>query len=221
LPSESEFEKDMTKMYGLFEVVKHEYDLYFAGMRKEPPTKEYRDLERMVKRYANSPLQRLSQQFRLATFNGKFAIYSEQWNKWLRAKEDGFVGDPRILGAVRKAKKAYMDMEKGAKEKEKEKEKETPKEVPAPRPTAPTPPAEELFDVQAASDGSRAVRKLFDDFVAASLQAGQVPQWDFSSFRVHLANQKEAILKKYKGKEVQFTVQTKEGQISLKAKIVK
>ena len=31
---------------------------------------------------------------------------------------DGFIGDPRILGAVRKAKKAYQDMEKEAPDRE-------------------------------------------------------------------------------------------------------
>jgi hypothetical protein len=207
----------MTKMQNIFDFVKHEYDLYFAGTRKEPPTREYRELEKMVRRYANTSLPRLSQQFRLATFNSKFAIYSEQWNKWLRAKEDGFVGDPRILGAVQRARKAYRDMDKAAKEKE----QEAPAEAPPSKAGTPTPPAEELLEVQAVSNGNRAVRKLFDDFVAASLQAGQVPQWDFTTFRGHLVSQKEAILQKYKGKDVQFTVQSKDGKVSLKAKVVK
>ena len=217
MPVETEFEKDMTRMQNLFDLVKHEYDLYFAGSRKEPPSKEYKDLEKLVRRYANSPQQRLSQQFRMATFNSKFAIYSEQWNKWLRAKEEGFVGDPRILGAVRKAKKTYSDMDKRGTDGE----KAAAKESAAPKSGAPTPPSEELFEVQAASNGSRAVRKLFDDFVEASLEAGQVPQWDFSAFQRHLKSQKDAILQKYKGKDVQFSVQSKDGKVSLKAKVVK
>jgi hypothetical protein len=218
LPVESEFDKDMVKMQVLFDSLKHEYDLYFVGTRKEPPAKEFKVLEKMVRRYANTSLPRLSQQFRVATFNSKFSIYSEQWNRWLRAKEDGFIGDPRILGAVRKAKKAYQDMEKEAPDRE---EVSGRKALVSQKPTAPTPQAEELLEVQAASNGTRAARKLYDDFVTASLKSGEVPQWDFTSFQGHLVSQKETILQKYKGKDVQFTVQVKDGKVSLKAKVVK
>lgn len=215
MPVEAEFDKDMTRMLGLFEQVKHEYDLYFAGTRKEPPTKEFRDLDRLVKRYANASLPRLAQQFRFSSFYSKFSLYSEQWMKWLRAKEEGFTGDPRISGAVRRAKKAYSRLDSGAKEAERPKEAATAQAV------APTPQEEELLEIQVQSNEGRALRRLFDDFVSASLEAGQVPQWDFGSFQRHLSSQRSAILQKYKGKDVQFAVQTKDGKVSLKAKVVK
>ena len=215
MPVDTEFDKDIVRMANLFEHVKHEYDLYFAGTRKDPPTKEFRDLDRLVRRYANSSLPRLSQQFRFSSFNSKFTLYSEQWMKWLRAKEEGFTGDPRISGAVRRAKKAYAKLDSGIKEAER------PKEPSAAQAVSPTPQEEELFEIQVQSNENRALRKLFDDFVEASLESGQVPQWNFASFQGHLNSQRAAILQKYKGKDVQFTVQTKDGKVSLKAKVVK
>jgi hypothetical protein len=98
---------------------------------------------------------------------------------------------------------------------------EKPREKAAAQAVSPTPQEEELFEIQVQSNEDRALRKLFDDFVDASLEAGQVPQWNFSSFQGHLSNQRSAILQKYKGKDVHFTVQTKDGKVSLKAKVVK
>jgi hypothetical protein len=48
-----------------------------------------------------------------------------------------------------------------------------------------------------------------------------VPEWDFSAFEKHVKQQKEAILAKYAGKDVVFSVQSKDGKVSLKAKVVK
>lgn len=212
MAGEGEFDRDMAKMASLFDTVKHQYDLYFAGARTDPPSQEYQDLERMVRRYNSGTLAKLNQQFRFATFSNKFALYSEQWNKWLRARQDGLVADPRISGAIRRAKKTMQNLERGGKKEPKAEKKVA---------TETAPPAEQEVAAAAPTNGGRASRKLFDEFVSAMIQGNQIPQWDFPAFEAHIAKQKEAILQKYKGKDVVFTVQNLDGKVSLKAKVVK
>lgn len=201
-PTDSEFQRDMTRMQTLFDQVKHQYDLYFSGARRDPPSQERAELDRLVSKYSNSGLNKLAQQFMFSTFAGKYTIHAEQWNKWLRAREEGLVRDPRLPASVQKARKALQDLEKG-------KVEEVPKPVPPPA-RAPKAPPEE-----------RAARQLFDRFINAKLESGEVPQWDFEAFRQHIEKQKASILKKYGGQDVLFTVQKGGGKVTLKAKIVK
>lgn len=206
--SEAGFDADIKRMQDLFAVLKHEYDLYFAGTRKTQPAAERAELERMVRHYGNGNLGRLSQQFLYNAFTSKFTIHVEQWNKWLRAKEDGLVSDPRFMASTREAKKALYELEKstalhmrgGGKP-----------EDPAPPPRSPA--------VQ--ESGGRPLREIYDDFIAAKLQYGMAPEWDYEAFERHLKKQRETILAKYAGKDVVFSVQDMDGKVSLKAKVVK
>ncbi len=205
--AETAFDKDMARMQRLFDQVKHEYDLFFAGSRKEAPLKERAELDRMVKFYANGTLNRLAQQFLFNSFSSKYNLQAELWNKWMRAREEGLVADPRLPSAARLARKALQDLEKQA---------------PGSRPAGPGAQAPERPGVTAAhGPPRRKLQRLYDEFVSAKIDAGEIPEWDYGSFEAHIEKQKEAILQKYQGKDVVFSVRNQDGRISLKAKVVK
>lgn len=208
---EQGFDADIKRMQDLFGVLKHEYDLYFAGTRKTPPTKERAEIDRLVRYYSSGTLNRLSQQFLFNSFSSKYSMHCEQWNKWLKAKEEGLVADPRFTASTMRAKKELYALEKAA-----------PGQVPAaqrmePAEAAPAPKA----DASKGGAQNQHIRRLYDELINARLQVGMVPEWDFAAFEKHVRQQREAILAKYEGKDVVFTVQSKDGKVSLKAKIVK
>ncbi len=210
--SETEFQRDMSRLKSLIETVKHQYDLFFAGGRKDPPVREHAELEKIVRTYHNTSLTRLSQQFLFSSLASTFMVQSEQWNKWMRARDEGLASDPRLLGSVRKARKALKELERqsGA-----EPAREDVKQSPASeKPAAAKKP-------EAQSGGANGLRKLYDDFLNEKLRAGQVPQWDFKAFEAHLKKQRETISAKYGAREVVFTVQSKDGRVTLKAKVIK
>jgi hypothetical protein len=206
--SEASFDADIKKMQELFAVLKHEYDLYFAGTRKTQPAKERAELDRLVRVYGNGTLNRMSQQFLFSAFTSKFTLHCEQWNKWLRAKEDGLVSDPRLQASTREAKKALYALEKSSPGHAKS----------AAKPEAPAAVPKELPPRER---GAKPLRGLYDEFISAKLELGMVPEWDFEAFERHLKKQREAILAKYAGKDVVFTVQNANGRVSLKAKVIK
>lgn len=204
---ELNFDGDMARMQSLFEQVKHEYDLYFSGARKEPPSRERAELASLVKVYTNSTLARLSQQFMFTSFANKYNLHNELWNKWMRAREDGLDVDPRLPAALRKVRREMQALEVAPPGGTMPKAAETgPQKAPAP--------------AKPVSNGGR-LRALYDDFLNAKLKMGQMPEWDFHAFEAHLIQQREAILAKYQGKDVAFSVKTQDGKVSLKAKVLK
>jgi hypothetical protein len=205
VPGESDFPKDMARMQRLFEVVRHQYDLFFAGGAKDPPTAEHRELDRLARAYAAVGLSKIAQQFLFQSFMNKYILHNEQWNKWLRAREDGLVKDPRLAGSISRAKRDLQDLELARPQSDSRK---APPSA-ASRPAAPRPaPADPL-------------RGLYEEFIKARIDAGELPQTDFKAFEAHVRKQKEAIASKYGAKDVVFTVSSKEGKVTLKAKIVK
>jgi hypothetical protein len=209
--AEQGFDADIKRMQDLFGVLKHEYDLYFAGTRKSPPTKERAEIDRLVRYYSSGTLNRLTQQFLFNAFTSKYSLHCEQWNKWLKAKEEGLAPDPRFTASTMKAKKELYELEKAA-----------PGQAPAAQRTEPAVavPAARMEGSKSGAS-SQHLRQLYDELINAKLQHGLVPEWDFAAFEKHIRQQKEAILAKYTGKDVVFTVQSKDGKISLKAKVVK
>ena len=209
--SEGNFERDMARMQSLFDQVKHGYDLFFSGARTDPPSRERAELDRMFKTYSNGPINRLAQQFLFSSFSNKYILHSELWNKWLRAREDGLSQDPRLPAAIRKAKRDLQDLERGRVASPSEPE---PSPEEAERLSRQSPPARQPQD-------GKNIRLLYDEFLNAKLQSGEMPELDFASFENHVARQREAILKKYQGKDVIFTVKNQDGRVSLRAKVVK
>jgi hypothetical protein len=193
----------MARMQRLFEVVRHQYDLFFAGGAKEPPTAEHRELDRLARLYATTGLSKIAQQFLFQSFMNKYILHNEQWNKWLRAREDGLVRDPRLAGSISRAKRDLQKLELAKAKAEPTKEAPAPKR-PAPRSAPPDP-----------------LRGLFEQFLKARIEAGELPQTDYKAFEAQLRKQKETIAAKYGAKDVVFTVSSKDGKVTLKAKIVK
>ena len=206
--SEAGFEVDIKRMQDLFGVLKHEYDLYFAGTRKTQPAAERSELERLVRSYGDGNLNRLSQQFLYNAFASKFTLHCEQWSKWLRAKEDGLVSDPRFTASTREAKKTLYELEKSTARHMRGAGK-------------PENPAIPPMDGTERESGGRPLRGLYNEFITAKLQYGMIPEWNFEAFEKHLKKQRESILAKYAGKDVVFSVQDQNGKVSLKAKVVK
>jgi hypothetical protein len=85
----------------------------------------------------------------------------------------------------------------------------------------PEAPPEAAQDLPSREKGGKPLRGLYDEFISAKLEHGMVPEWDFEAFETHLKKQREAILAKYAGKDVVFSVQNSNGKVSLKAKVIK
>jgi hypothetical protein len=99
-------------------------------------------------------------------------------------------------------------------------------QLPPPRPPAPkeprvTAPAPGEIRVADASRDTEAVRALYERFVVERMQAGEAHAPVFENFRDLIRQQTERIRAEKGAQAVDFRLETRNGKVSLKARIVK
>jgi hypothetical protein len=171
-----------------------EWDKFFSGVDKKPPTDARARLEAFIRRYAGAELRNNTERFRFQTLQARYNTFNELWSKRLRAMEEG-----RIPGLHGRAASPAL----------------TPSRAPAAASAAPEP-------VRLRDPGDAdAVRDLFDRFLQARRAAGEDAAVRFESFQKLIAEQASRILTEKGAQAVDFRLETKDGKVSVKAKPVR
>ena len=174
------------------------WDLFFNGAEKKPPSELQTQVEALIRRYANAEIRNNGERFRYQGLSARFTSFNELWQKRLRAREEGKVFGQHGLRA----------------------EQQPPPGAPPP-PAARSAAAAEEIRVSDPSREGAAVRALYERFVEARRQAGEGPATAFESFRDLIGKQTERIRAEKGAQAVDFRLETKNGKVSLKARIVK
>jgi hypothetical protein len=205
--------EDLDLIEKLTRQLQTEWEKFFAGVEKKPPNELKGKLETMIRRYAFQEMNNNTDRFRYQTLATRYTTFSELWNKRLRAWEEG-----RPVGLHVTPTLAHM------------------LNVPAPTeglaPTgfpvaavraqsAPGGQRPSEVRVQDASRDKAAVRTLFEQFVAARNAAGDTAVVKIESFEKLIGQQTARILTEKGASAVEFRIETKDGKVSLKARIVK
>jgi hypothetical protein len=174
------------------------WDMFFSGAEKKPPTDLQASVELIVKRYGSVEIRNNGERFRYQSLTARFTTFNELWQKRLRAREEGKAFGVHGLRA--------------------EQLPPSPAGTPAARPAA-APQAE--FRVAGGAYDAPAIRALYESFVSERRRAGAGAAPPFESFQ-QLVTQQTARLRSEKGAAaVDFRLETKDGKVSLKARIVK
>lgn len=188
--------------------LKIEYDQYFGGGRKRPPTEIEWRIELMVKRYAERGGDlKYGQRFRLNNLTQTYAKYKDIFRKRTQQKEEGKV--QRHFGAAAKA----IEAERAHKNPEK------PVEAPA-VPAPPAAAAQGAFRVTCSEPEREAekVDQLYQAFLSAKQQAGeQTGKLSRSSFNEFVLKKTKDLQKQKNCRDVEYVVEVVEGQVKLKA----
>ena len=70
--------------------LKVEYDVFFGGGSKKPPTDTEWRVQTLIKKYSDGGRMNFSQRFRYNSIAQKYAIFSDLWRKKLKIKEEGY-----------------------------------------------------------------------------------------------------------------------------------
>jgi hypothetical protein len=191
--------------------LKIEYDQYFGGGRKRPPTEIEWRIELLVKRYAERGGDlKYGQRFRLNNLTQTYAKYKDIFRKRTQQKEEGKV--QRHFGAAAKA----IEAERA------HKNPETPAETPAALAETPVSPgaAQGAFRVTCSEPEHEAekVDQLYQAFLQAKQQAGeQTGKLSRSSFNEFVLKKTKDLRKQKNCRDVEYVVEVVEGQVKLKA----
>lgn len=175
-----------------------EWDKFFGGVERKPPTDQKTRLEALLRRHANAEIRNNAERFRYQNLTARYNTMNELWTKRLRAMEEG-----RPMGLH------------GSKVPPPPPPPPPVRSAPAPRAAAPS-----EYRVRRPEAETEVVRALFDQYQQARTQVGEAGV-KFESFQKVIAQQASRILTEKGGQAVEFRVETKDGKVSLKAKAVK
>ena len=190
----SQLERDIRQL-------KIEYDQFFGGGRKRPPSDVEWRIDTLIKRYSERMGQlKFGQSFRFNNLAQTYAKYKEIFRKRLQQKEEGKV--ERHYGAAAKAIEAERAHRHAAE--------------------AAAQPAERgaafRISCSAPDSESEKVEQLYRAFISAKEQAGEPTEKFTRANFGEFVRKKTSDLQKQKGvKEVEYVVEVVGDQVKLKA----
>jgi hypothetical protein len=185
--------------------LKIEYDMFFGGGRKRPPSEIEWRIELLIKRYGERGGElKFAQRFRFNNLAQSYAKYKDVYRKRMAKREEGKVD--RHFGAAAKA----IEAERARKQAEAERN--------APAATAIAEP--KVFRVVCAEPDKepQKVDQLYEAFVQAKQQAGEeTSKVTRSGFNEFVRKKTKDLQTKKNCRDVEYVVETVDGQVKLKA----
>ncbi|HVZ59826.1 MAG TPA: MXAN_5187 C-terminal domain-containing protein [Terriglobales bacterium] len=194
------FDEELTLLEEAVRKLKIEYDIFFAGGSKRPPTDTEWRVSSLIKRLETTKLT-FAQRFRYNSILQKYAIHSDLWRQKTRIKEEGYRRPQDALLAIQGLRDEHTAT----------------KPVGQGRKDAPA----ETFRIACSNPDTEpeAVRSLFTAMAEAKRKVGEfVPESSFESFRSFVKRKTEQIRKEYGCPSVEYAVESVQGQVRLKAK---
>jgi hypothetical protein len=190
-------DEDMGQIERDIRQLKIEYDQYFGGGRKRPPSEIEWRIDQMMKRYAERGGElKFAQRFRFNNLSQTYAKYKDIFRKKLQQKEEGKV--QRHFGAAAKAIEA---------ERARKQEAEAAAGGATFRITCSEPDREK-----------DKVEQLYRAFLEAKQKAGeQTGKLTQSSFNEFVRKKTKDLRKQKNCDEVEYVVEVVDGQVKLKA----
>lgn len=182
--------------------LKVEYDIFFGGGAKKPPTEIEWKVKNLLKKYSDGSRMSYGQRFRYSTVQQRYALYNALWQQKLQIKEEGY----------RRPQDAYLGIQ-GLRSSE---EHEAAKEIKAHHGASldEKPFSLALTDARAESQN---VEALFRAVSEARSKAGEKSA-NLDSFRKFVQQKTSEIRKQYGCHAVEYSIETQGGKVKLKAK---
>lgn len=196
-------DEDLAQIERDIRQLKIEYDQYFGGGRKRPPTEIEWRIDLLIKRYAERGGDlKYGQRFRLNNLTQTYAKYKDIFRKRTQQKEEGTV--QRHYGAAAKA----IESERAHKAPGQPAQAATPDAAQGPFRVVCSEPDRETEKVD----------KLYEAFLQAKQQAGeQTGKLTRSSFNEFVSKKTKDLQKQKNCRDVEYVVEVVDGQVKLKA----
>lgn len=89
LPSPAMIEEDIARLEVGIRQLKRQYDMFFAGALDHEPIELRSRLQRLIRRYSDTPIQKYAHRFHFNAMVSRFNSLSELWSKTMRCREEG------------------------------------------------------------------------------------------------------------------------------------
>jgi hypothetical protein len=194
--------------------LKIEYDQYFGGGRKRPPTEIEWRIETIIKRYAERGGElKYGQRFRYNNLTQTYAKYKDIFRKRTQQKEEG--RSQRHFGAAAKA----IEAERAKSHATAPAAVEVPAHVTvASLPASPAQPAAFRMVCSEPDRETEKVDQLYQAFLQAKTQAGEeTSKLSPAGFKEFVRKKTKDLQDKQNCRDVEYVIETIDGQVKLKA----
>ncbi len=162
------------------------YEQYFANVIKREPIKERQEVDRIVIRYSNTPINNTMLKFRFRNLVSKYNTYKQYWNRVLRLIEEGKY--------ERKSEGGGMG---------------------APSPPKTQAPSSASKKTTAEGDGS-GLKDVYEEYIAAREQCNEPTKGlSFDNMKKSLEAQKQKLAESKGVKDVDLKVYIKDGKAKI------
>jgi len=183
--------------------LKIEYDIYFGGgSKKSPADLEWR-VQTILRKYSDGSKLNYAQRFRFNSIQQRYALFAALWHQKLRIKEEGY----------RRPQDAVLGIQ-GLRGEEQHAAEEALK-AHAPRPADHKPFSIACSDADAEREN---IDALFRALTEARNKTGESGGGTVESFRNFVRQKTAQIRKQYGCAAVEYSVESSDGQVRLKAK---
>ena len=202
-------DEDLNQVERDIRQLKIEFEQFFGGGRKRPPTEIVWRIEQLLKRYGEKGAQlNFSQRFRLNNLTSSFAKYNDMFRKKMKAREEG--REQRHYGAA-------------AREIEAAREKSQPESSqgePGVRRAAAGRGGETVVSYSDPAKEGEKVKQLYDALIEAKKKTGEkTDTLTLESFTKFVSGKTDQLKGQKGSKEVEFAVSVESGQVKLKARV--
>ena len=195
-------DEELTLLEDQLRRLKVEYDMYFGGGSKKPPTEIEWKVKNLLKRFSDGHRMNYAQRFRFTTLQQRYALYNALWQQKLLIKEEGY----------RRPQDAILGIQGIRTDEEHEAQKELKHHGHAAA-------AERPFSMAFSDDPDpKRVESLFKALTEARSKAGEKSSANLDSFKKFVKQKTAQLQKEYGCKAVEYTVELQGGQAKLKAK---
>jgi len=183
--------------------LKIEYDQYFGGGRKRPPTEVEWRIDLIIKRYAERGGElKMAQRFRYNNLTQSYAKYKDVFRKKTQQKEEGRL--QRHFGAAAKAIESERAKQHA--------------EASADQPVAAASSSAFRIVCSEPERESEKVEQLYQAFLQAKSKAGEdTGKLTQAGFREFVRKKTKDLQQKQNCQDVEYVVETVDGQVKLKA----
>jgi hypothetical protein len=195
-------EEDMNQLEKDIRQLKIEYEQYFGGGKKRPPTELEWRIELMMKRYGDRGSQmNFAQRFRYSNLAQMYTKYREIFRKRMKQKEEGSV--QRHFGA------AAREIENQRKQKQVAESKSNTAQ-----------PLAFAISCKDPDHEKKKVEQLYTAFRQAKEQAGEdAERLTLEAFQRFVRQKTDQLMKQQETREVEFVVTVEGKQARLKARV--
>ena len=200
-------DEELTLLDSNLRRLKIEYEVFFSNPTKRPPTDIEWKVLNLLRKFSDGGKMSFSQRYRYNEMAQRYAIYSDLWRKKSRIREEGY----------RRPQDALLSVQ-GVRGSEEAKAPAHPVYGVGHATSAGINEASFAVQCSDATSEREKVETLYRALTDAKKKAGEAVSGNLDSFASFVQKKTEQIRKQYGCHSVEYTVETQDGQVKLKAK---